>query len=118
MLVSAIFGVFLSLSIGHAWWLIMVLAIGHSIFIMADSATLTAGLVTSTSDQLKVQAMGLHSMLGFGGGLLGPSIFGFILDFAGGQKQANAWVWAYISIAIWGCLFVMYQFLSKSRLSK
>ncbi len=118
MSVSAIFGVFLSLSIGHAWWLIMALAIGHSIFIMADSATLTAGLVTSTSDQLKGAAMGLHSMLGFGGGFLGPSIFGFILDLAGGQKQAHAWVWAYISIVVWGCIFVIYQLLNKNRSSE
>jgi MFS family permease len=57
--------------------------------------------------------MGLHSMLGFGGGFLGPSIFGFILDLSGGQKHAHAWVWAYISIVIWGCLFVIYQFLNR-----
>jgi MFS family permease len=113
MSVSAVLGILLSLSIGHAWWLIMTLAIGHSIFIMADSATLTAGLVTSTTDHLKGAAMGLHSMLGFGGGFLGPSIFGFILDLSGGQKHAHAWVWAYISIVIWGCLFVIYQFLNR-----
>ena len=80
---------------------------------MADSATLTAGLVTSTSDQLKGAAMGLHSMLGFGGGFLGPSIFGFILDLSGGQQQPIAWVWAYVSIVIWGCFFVIYSFFAK-----
>jgi MFS family permease len=118
MSVSAIFGIFLSMSIGQAWWLIMTLAIGHSIFIMADSATLTAGLVTSTSDHLKGAAMGLHSMLGFGGGFMGPSIFGFVLDLSGGQKQNYAWVWAYISIVIWGCLFVVYQLLSRRYSNK
>ena len=115
MLVSAIFGVCLSLSIGSWWWIILFFAIGHSIFIMVDSATLTAGMVTSTPDDLKGSAMGLHSILGFSGGLLGPSIFGYILDVSGGQHQASAWVWAYASIVIWGCFFVMYHSLSKIR---
>ena len=115
MLLSTFFGICLSLSIGQGWWLVMAFAIFHSIFIMADSATLTAGLVTSTSDQLKGAAMGLHSMLGFGGGFLGPSIFGFILDLSGGQQQPIAWVWAYVSIVIWGCFFVIYQLLRKKR---
>jgi len=115
MLLSTFFGICLSLSIGQGWWLVMAFAICHSIFIMADSATLTAGLVTSTSDQLKGAAMGLHSMLGFGGGFLGPSIFGFILDLSGGQQQPIAWVWAYVSIVIWGCFFVIYQLLRKKR---
>jgi MFS family permease len=114
MILSTIFGILLSLSIGQAWWLVMVFAILHSLFIMADSATLTAGLVTSTSDQLKGAAMGLHSMMGFGGGLLGPSIFGYILDISGGQQQPVAWVFAYVSIVIWGCVFVVYQLKRKT----
>jgi MFS family permease len=115
MLLSTIFGILLALSIGQAWWLVKVFAILHTLFIMADSATLTAGLVTSTSDQLKGAAMGLHSMMGFGGGLLGPSIFGFILDVSGGQQQPIAWLFAYISIVIWGCVFVVYQWQRKSN---
>jgi MFS family permease len=114
MILSTIFGILLSLSIGQAWWLVMVFAILHSLFIMADSATLTAGLVTSTLDQLKGAAMGLHSMMGFGGGLLGPSIFGYILDISGGQQQPVAWVFAYVSIVIWGCVFVVYQLKRKT----
>jgi MFS family permease len=114
MVLSTIFGILLSLSIGQAWWIVMIFAIMHSLFIMADSATLTAGLVTSTSDQLKGAAMGLHSMMGFGGGLLGPSIFGYILDISGGQQQPIAWVFAYISIVIWGCVFVVYQLKRKN----
>jgi MFS family permease len=114
MVLSTIFGILLSLSIGQAWWLVMIFAILHSLFIMADSATLTAGLVTSTSDQLKGAAMGLHSMMGFGGGLLGPSIFGFVLDISGGQQQPSAWVFAYLSIVIWGFVFVAYQLKRKT----
>ena len=109
MITSAILGISLAYSMGHASWLIVVLAIGHAIFIMADSATLTAGLVTSANEKLKGAAMGLHSLMGFGGGLLGPAIFGFVLDLTGSQSDRVSWIWAYASIVIWGVSFVFYQ---------
>ena len=109
MITSAIFGVTLAYSMGHASWLIFALAVGHAIFIMADSATLTAGLVTSADPKIKGAAMGLHSLMGFGGGLLGPAIFGFGLDLSGSQTDRISWIWAYASIVIWGVLFVIYE---------
>lgn len=109
MLTSAILGIALAASTGQGWWVIALLATGHSIFVMADSATLTAGLVTSAQPHIKGAAMGLHSLMGFGGGLLGPAIFGFVLDLSGSQESKSAWVWAYFSIVIWGVLFVLYE---------
>ncbi|OZA16047.1 MAG: MFS transporter [Polynucleobacter sp. 24-46-87] len=109
MLTSAAFGMALALSTGQSWWLIIALATGHAIFIMADSATLTAGLVVSAQENIKGAAMGLHSLMGFGGGLLGPAIFGFVLDLAGSRSSQIAWVWAYFAIVIWGVLFVLYE---------
>ena len=87
----------------------MVLAIGHAIFIMADSATLTAGLVISAQENIKGAAMGLHSLMGFGGGLMGPAIFGLVLDIAGSRSSQSAWVWAYAAVVVWGVLFVIYE---------
>lgn len=109
MLTSAAFGMALALSTGQSWWLIIALATGHAIFIMADSATLTAGLVVSAQENIKGAAMGLHSLMGFGGGLLGPAIFGFVLDLTGSRSSQTAWVWAYFAIVIWGVLFVLYE---------
>lgn len=109
MLSSAVFGVALALSTGQSWWLIIALAVGHTIFIMADSATLTAGLVVSAQENIKGAAMGLHSLMGFGGGLLGPAIFGFILDLTGSRASQISWVWAYAAVVIWGVLFVIYE---------
>ena len=109
MLTSAILGIALAASTGQGWWVIALLATSHSIFVMADSATLTAGLVTSAQPHIKGAAMGLHSLMGFGGGLLGPAIFGFVLDLSGSQESKSAWVWAYFSIVIWGVLFVLYE---------
>jgi MFS family permease len=109
MLSSAVFGVALALSTGQSWWLIIALAVGHTIFIMADSATLTAGLVVSAQENIKGAAMGFHSLMGFGGGLLGPAIFGFILDLTGSRASQISWVWAYAAVVIWGVLFVIYE---------
>ena len=109
MLSSAAFGVALAWSTGQSWWLIIALAIGHTIFIMADSATLTAGLVISAKENIKGAAMGLHSLMGFGGGLLGPAIFGFVLDLTGSRASQISWVWAYAAVVVWGVLFVLYE---------
>ena len=109
MLTSAVLGVALACSTGQSWWLIVILAIGHAISIMADSATLTAGLVVSAQENIKGAAMGLHSLMGFGGGLLGPAIFGFVLDISGSRSSQIAWVWAYGAVVIWGVLFVLYE---------
>ncbi|MES2586079.1 MAG: MFS transporter [Pseudomonadota bacterium] len=109
MLSSAVFGVALALSTGQSWWLIIALAVGHTIFIMADSATLTAGLVISAKENIKGAAMGLHSLMGFGGGLLGPAIFGFVLDLTGSRASQISWVWAYAAVVVWGVLFVLYE---------
>jgi len=109
MLTSAVMGIALASSTGQSWWLIIALAVGHTVFIMADSATLTAGLVISAQENMKGVAMGLHSLMGFGGGLLGPAIFGFVLDISGSRSSQAAWIWAYAAIVIWGVLFVVYE---------
>jgi MFS family permease len=109
ILTSAVLGILLACSTGQSWWLIFALASGHAIFIMADSSTLTAGLVMSAKENIKGAAMGLHSLMGFGGGLLGPAIFGFVLDISGSRASQTSWVWAYVSVVIWGVLFVIYE---------
>ncbi|MFZ4062129.1 MAG: MFS transporter [Polynucleobacter sp.] len=109
MLASAVFGIALAFSTGQSWWLIIALAIGHTIFIMADSATLTAGLVITAQENIKGAAMGLHSLMGFGGGLLGPAIFGYVLDISGSRSSQFSWICAYIAMVMWGVLFVIYE---------
>ena len=109
MLTSAVLGIAFACSTGQSWWLIVALAIGHAIFIMADSSTLTAGLVISAKENIKGAAMGLHSLMGFGGGLLGPAIFGFVLDISGSRTSQSSWVWAYVAVVMWGVLFVIYE---------
>jgi hypothetical protein len=37
---------------------------------------------------------------------------------SGGQQQPVAWVFAYVSIVIWGCVFVVYQLKRKNGPTK
>jgi len=104
MLSTSIVGVAMSLSAGSFWWLVFLLLAVHSMLIMADSATLTAGLVASADPKVKGAAMGLYSLIGFGGGgVLGPAIFGLALDAAGGGVTPTDWAIAFAAIGL-GCL--------------
>jgi MFS family permease len=109
MIGSAIAAISLCLVAGMTWWIVFFLAAIHAIFIMADSATLTAGLVLSVQEKVKGAAMGLHSLMGFGGGLIGPALFGYVLDITGGQTTQNAWLFAYIAIGLPSILYVIYN---------
>jgi MFS family permease len=109
MLASAACGIALASATGHSWYLIILLAIGHTILIAADSSTLTAGLVITAQENMKGAAMGLHSLMGFAGGVLGSALFGFVLDISGSKHTPISWVCAYIAIVIWGVLFVIYE---------
>ena len=51
--------------------------------------TLTAGLVAAAPAELRGAAMGLYSLAGFGGGMLGPVLFGAALDAAGGAASRS-----------------------------
>jgi MFS family permease len=79
------------------------LLIIYSMLVMAESATLTAGLVAAAPAELRGAAMGFYSLIGFAGGMLGPMLFGGALDLAGGADRPAAWVAAYAAIGA-GCL--------------
>ncbi|MGZ6124189.1 MAG: hypothetical protein ACXWLR_04465, partial [Myxococcales bacterium] len=96
-------GIVLGLSSGLHWALVLVVLAAYSMLVMAESATLTAGLVAAAPAGLRGSAMGLYSLAGFGGGMLGPMIFGAALDVAGGAASRFAWVAAYAAIGL-GCL--------------
>ena len=104
MTITVVVGVLMALLAGSAWWLGFLLIALYSMLIMADSATLTAGLVAAADPRVKGAAMGLYSLIGFGlGGTLGPAIFGFALDSAGGGQHSIDWAFAFMLLGM-GCL--------------
>ncbi|MGH8765353.1 MAG: MFS transporter [Burkholderiales bacterium] len=96
-------GILLAFGAPLHWTLVIAMLIIYSMLVMAESATLTAGLVAAVPAELRGAALGLYSLAGFAGGALGPSLFGFALDMAGGKASAVAWTWAYAAIGA-GCL--------------
>jgi len=96
-------GILVGLGAPWHWAVVLALLILYSMLVMAESGTLTAGLVAAAPAELRGAALGLYSLLGFGGGMLGPIIFGAALDAAGGARSPLAWVAAYAAIGA-GCL--------------
>jgi MFS family permease len=96
-------GLLVGLSAPWHWAIVLAFLTLYSMLVMAESGTLTAGLVAAAPAELRGAAMGLYSLLGFGGGLLGPVVFGAALDAAGGASRPAAWVTAYAAIGA-GCL--------------
>ena len=103
MAASGSSGMLLAFSAPWHWALVLGLLIAYSMFVMAESATLTAGLVATASAEPRGAAMGLYSLAGFAGGMLGPVIFGAALDAAGGAHELSAWIAGYAAIGA-GCL--------------
>jgi MFS family permease len=103
MTASGTSGIILAFGAPWHWAVVLALLIGYSMFVMAESATLTAGLVAAAPAELRGAALGLYSLLGFAGGLLGPVVFGAALDAAGGATRPLAWIAAYAAIGA-GCL--------------
>jgi MFS family permease len=96
-------GIVLALGAGWHWAIVVGLLIAYAMLVMAESATLTAGLVAAAPAGERGAALGLYSIAGFGGGLLGPVVFGAALDAAGGAGSIAAWAIAYTAIGA-GCL--------------
>jgi MFS family permease len=67
--------------IGFLPALLVVLAWNAAIYL--DSSALTAGTVQAAGPGLRGATMGLHSMMGYGGGFLGPVMVGLALDALG-----------------------------------
>ena len=103
MAASGTGGIVLGFSAHWHWAVVVALLAAYSMSVMADSSTLTAGLVAAAPEDLRGSAMGLYSLAGFGAGMLGPVVFGATLDAAGGAASSLAWVLAYGAIGS-GCL--------------
>jgi MFS family permease len=103
MAASALTGIGLAFTAPLHWAFVVTVLMAYAMLVMAESATLTAGYVAAAPPELRGAAMGLYSRVGFGGGKLGPAVFGAALDLAGGQASLFAWACGYAAIGA-GCL--------------
>lgn len=84
---------------GWPWALLAVLVL-YNVAVMADSAALTAGLISAAEPARLGAALAVYSLFGFGAGFLGPLVFGAVLDASGGKDSATAWLFACGSLGI------------------
>lgn len=70
----------------------------YGMVIWLDSSSLTAGAAGAADPQKRGATLAIHSMLGYGGGFVGPLAMGFILDAAGGMSEMG-WGLAFAATA-------------------
>ncbi len=80
--------------------ILAVVCLAYGALLMADSASLTAGMIESAAPGYRGATMAVHSTLGFIGAAAAPPVFGLVLDLAGGRTEANAWGYAFISLGV------------------
>jgi MFS family permease len=80
--------------------LVVALTLVYSVTVSADSASLTAGAVEAATPGQRGATMAVHSFIGFGGGFIGPLVFGVMLDLAGGRDSQWAWGVAFAGLGL------------------
>jgi MFS family permease len=115
MAISGALGIVLGVSASMHWLLVAALLTVYSLMVMADSATLTAGLIASARAEERGATMGVYSLLGFCGGMLGPALFGGTLDLSGGAASIAAWTIAYAAIGAGGLLAIPFLRIAARR---
>jgi MFS family permease len=99
---SGVLACALGLLAGGPVWLLLAACALYGVLMMADSAALTAGTVAAAAADRRGATMALHSLLGFGAGVVGPAVSGLALDAAGGPDSRSAWVAAFVVLGVGG----------------
>lgn len=99
-------------SIGYAIAIVLVMIYGMVIWL--DLSSLTAGAAGSADPARRGATLAVHSMLGYGGGLVGPLAVGWTLDLAGGMS-ALAWGLAFAVVAVLVALALLAFVLLRPR---
>ncbi|MFN3746508.1 MAG: MFS transporter [Hyphomicrobiaceae bacterium] len=82
-----------------SYWLAVALLLVYGIFGWLDSSSLTAGAAGTAEPARRGATLAVHSSLGYGGGLVGPIVVGWSLDWAGGMSPLG-WVAGFGSVAM------------------
>ncbi len=100
MSLSAAVAVTLGFGAALPYPLVILLVLVYGFLVVADSATITSGVVEFADPELRGMTMAVHAMIGFIGSTLGPIIFGITLDLGGGGHSRFAWGLSYAVIAV------------------
>jgi MFS family permease len=99
MLLSIAFAVVLGWLGALSYALAVALLLVYGAIVWLDSSSLTAGAAGTAEPARRGATLAVHSMLGYGGGFIGPLAVGWTLDLAGGMSPV-AWGLAFLVIAV------------------
>jgi len=85
---------------GSPWLALAMFAAVHMYFMGIDAGVMTAGVVNASEPAHRGATMTMHSLMGFGTGFFSPTVFGFVLDLAGGRGNLVAWGLAFASLGL------------------
>ena len=98
-----VLGLALGIASGFSWRLSLFAAAAivalYYATMMADAGALAAGTVAAAKPEQRGATLGVYSMLGYGAGLVAPTMFGLVLDLAGGSHRGTAWAAAFAVLA-------------------
>lgn len=80
------------------YWIAVVMIVFYGMVIWLDSSSLTAGAAGAADPARRGATLAVHSMLGYGGGFVGPLAVGWVLDLSGGMSP-RAWGLAWATVA-------------------
>jgi MFS family permease len=100
MLASAALSLVIGFTAALPYGLVVALVLLHNVLVQLDSAALTTGAVLVADPARRGATIAIHSLMGFGGGFLGPLAFGMVLDLGGGSSSVAAWGLAFASLAL------------------
>lgn len=83
-----------SLSLGP--WVVLILAMAASFFILGDSGVLSTAMTESVPPARLGAMLAVRSLLGFGAGAISPALFGLVLDGTG------TWGWSFAVLGLGG----------------
>jgi len=97
---SAVVAIALGFGAALPYPVVIALVLVYGFLVVADSATITSGVVEYADPALRGMTMAVHAMIGFIGSTMGPIIFGITLDLGGGGHSLAAWGLSYVVIAV------------------
>ena len=98
MIVSGVFSLFVGFAAAWPLWILLVLILGHNLFVLADSGVVNAGAIASAAPGSRGMLIMFMALANAAGGLVGPVLFGVVLDATGGPQSITGWGWAYASL--------------------
>ncbi len=104
---SAVASCIIGFLAGSPWVGLLVFAAVHMYFIGIDAGTMTAGVVNAAEPAHRGATLTLYSLVGFGTGFISPTVFGVVLDLAGGRGEPVAWGLAFASLGLVALLGVI-----------